>query len=214
MLKITSTILKLLKKIFLWLFLPLYNWLLNDVKKANKSEVAEAIVNVILILSFLVVGLNSVKGMETYAVDEKGNELFYPKLLSTISEYQEPWKVLRPVELTYHHSKLESDIVNYEWELYPKKDMLFTFRGEHGAIGDIYGKSREVGFDGQRGYGICQLYYTYHKDFIDSEDFKDWRKQVERCVNIYKEAERKGTLATTFQYYPHRYNQSEYFIFN
>lgn len=32
--------------------------------------------------------------MEYYAVDEHGNSLYWPYLLSTISEYQEPWQLL------------------------------------------------------------------------------------------------------------------------
>lgn len=33
---------------------------------------------------------------------------------------------------------------------------------------------------------ICQLHYSYNKDFIDSEDFHDVYKQIDYCYEKYK----------------------------
>ena len=48
---------------------------------------------------------------------------------------------------------------------------------------------RESGFDNAISptgdYGECQLNYKYHKAFIDSPDFQDWRVRILYCAEVY-----------------------------
>lgn len=35
-------------------------------------------------------------------------------------------------------------------------------------------------------HGLCQLHYSYNKEFIDSDSFKDWNSQLEYCYEKWK----------------------------
>jgi hypothetical protein len=47
-------------------------------------------------------------------------------------------------------------------------------------------KSHQIGANGYSDYGECQLNRMYHKPFIDSVNFKDWRKRLDYCYKTYK----------------------------
>ncbi|NDK08472.1 hypothetical protein EOM39_04475 [Candidatus Gracilibacteria bacterium] len=69
--------------------------------------------------------------------------------------------------------------------------------------------SIEKGFDGSRAYGICQLYYTRNKEFINSKDFQDPYKQMDKCIEKWDSAMKTGTIEKMFQAYPHRQKQEK-----
>lgn len=86
-------------------------------------------------------------------------------------------------------------------------DFLTTIEGENG-IWTLDRQSKGVGFDGNRAYGLCQFYYTFHKDFINSEDFKDYKKQVDKCWELWSEK------PTRFQAYHTRKRHYNKFYLN
>jgi len=43
-------------------------------------------------------------------------------------------------------------------------------------------------------YWICQLHYKYHKQFIDSEEFKDPKAQIRYCQEVREDAIRKWSM--------------------
>lgn len=53
-------------------------------------------------------------------------------------------------------------------------------------------------------FGICQLNYKYHKDFINSDNFKDPYKQIDYCLEVWQDAIKKWRLKTTFYAYKNR----------
>ena len=90
--------------------------------------------------------------------------------------------------------------------------MIMTFLSENDNMG-INRPSNFTGFDGNRAYGICQLYYRYHKNFIDSPEFQDPYKQMDYCIGVWKDAKKRGILATTFYAYNFRYNAKKKLVF-
>jgi len=73
--------------------------------------------------------------------------------------------------------------------------------------------SNFTGFDGKRAYGICQLYDTYHGDFIRSEEFQDPYKQMDYCIGVWNDAKKRGILGETFHAYSFRYNAKKKLVF-
>lgn len=136
---------------------------------------------------------------------EIGKFDFGDHLLATIREFNAP-KLIK----MHKHSAYQEMVYNRMYWRNPDINMLATFKGEGGQV-RIDQPSNGVGFDGYRGWGFCQLYYTYHKEFIDGPDFMDWRKQVDRCVSVWKDAESRGILKSTFQAYPKRQALKSYF---
>ncbi len=76
-------------------------------------------------------------------------------------------------------------------------DMVTTMIGENGSFntGTV---------SPTNDHWLCQLNYRWHKNFIDSEDFKDPIKQAHYCVGVRKDAVKKHRLSTTFYAYGHR----------
>lgn len=87
------------------------------------------------------------------------------------------------------------------------KDFLFTLEAENGTFDET--RVSGANSNGSRDHGLCQLNSTYHWDYIKSEDFKDWKKQVYYCWDVYQDAQSKGRLETTFYGYNVRYQRAE-----
>lgn len=96
-------------------------------------------------------------------------------------------------------------LINYVYEKWGEDgwDIVLTWTGENG-IWTTDRKSDKKWYDGNRAYWICQLYYTWHKDFINSKEFQDPYKQIDYCLGVWRDAKNKKVLATTFQAYPWR----------
>ena len=97
---------------------------------------------------------------------------------------------------------VRQDYINYVYEK-AGKDALLTFTGEN-TFWTINRPSTNLGVGGYRAYGFCQLYYKYHANFINSADFQDPYKQLDYCIGVYKDGEKRGILNTTFYAYPSR----------
>lgn len=103
-------------------------------------------------------------------------------------------------------------VLSYWYDQTGDKDMIATFISENGLV-TINRPSSFTGFDGKNGWGYCQMYETWHKDFIFkngdksqgfSDDFLDWKTQADRCINIWNDAKKRGILERTFHAYPVR----------
>ncbi len=81
-------------------------------------------------------------------------------------------------------------------------DFLATVNHENG-LWSIDRRSTFKGASGHYAYGICQFYWTYHKDFIQSEDFKDYKKQIDRCWDIWKTSPTRFNAYTNGMYRGH-----------
>ena len=136
---------------------------------------------------------------ECYILDENGNQLFWTKILNTISKYKDKEWIINKVDLTYYAPDQEQ-IIDYLYRLNPDPDMLYTFRAESGNF-----SPQRVGVTDDR--GMCQLSPIYHSAFINSPDFNDWHKQAEYCVNVYKKR------PTAFYGYYKRHAQKKFFKF-
>ena len=100
--------------------------------------------------------------------------------------------------------------------------MILTFVAENGMVTiDRYSTFR--GFDGNRGVGLCQVYETWHSDFIykngrKSEGFSyemlDWRKQSDRCIGIWNDAKRRNRIPQTFHAFSVRNRARQVLLFN
>ena len=134
-------------------------------------------------------------------ISEKKSEL-KQEIVKKLSVYRHEWKDERNEWLSYMYEKSWYD-----------KDMILTFLSENDNMG-LNRPSNATWFNGQRAYWICQLYYTYHKDFINSEDFKNPYRQMDYCIWVWKDAKKRWIIPTTFYAYSFRHNASKKLIFN
>lgn len=65
------------------------------------------------------------------------------------------------------------------------KDFILTLNAENGLWNPA--RVSPPNSNGTRDWGFCQLNSQYHWDFITSDEFKDAKKQLEYCWNIYKD---------------------------
>lgn len=121
---------------------------------------------------------------------------------SEYSVYRHEWNDERNEWLSYMYEKSWYD-----------KDMILTFLSENDNMW-IDRPSNFTWFNWQRAYWICQLYYTYHKDFIESEEFKDPYKQMDYCMWVWNNAKERWIIPTTFYAYAFRQNAMKKLVFN
>jgi hypothetical protein len=124
------------------------------------------------------------------------------KTVENLSVYRHEWNDHRNEWLDYLY-------VNSGYD----RDMILTFLSENDNMG-IDRPSNFKGNDGNYAYGICQLYYTYHKDFINSPGFQDPYVQMDYCIGVWNDAEKRGILGDTFHAYSFRYNAAPKVVFN
>jgi|GEM_PF-6608935 len=103
------------------------------------------------------------------------------------------------------------------------EDFLLTLEGENGRW-EWDRKSELVGKNDYRDYGLCQLNGQYHGKFIFangrnrdsgySQDFKNPKRQIEYCFEVWQDAVKKNRLPTTFYAYNIRHKRKNRFIFN
>lgn len=96
--------------------------------------------------------------------------------------------------LLKNHSNEQNEIMCYAYAVSADPDFLYTLKSE---CGDISTTCKGATND----FGLCQLHYRYHRDFIDSPSFHDWRNQIDYCWEVYQKAEKRGVLKTTFYGY-------------
>lgn len=87
---------------------------------------------------------------------------------------------------------------------YSCEELIYTFTVENG--GWIIDRRSPPNSNGTRDYGLCQLNYRWHKNFIDSDDYHDPHKQLEYCLEVWVDASRKGTMPR----YGHRIYDGRY----
>ena len=78
------------------------------------------------------------------------------------------------------------------------QDFLKTLIAESGLRPDAVNTHNRSGY---RDSGVCQINRQYHSKFIDSPDFKDWKKQIDYCWGVYSDAVKRGKIKTTFYGY-------------
>jgi hypothetical protein len=80
------------------------------------------------------------------------------------------------VPLRVDGNQEKQDKVAWAWQISPDPNWIMTIE-------------RESGFDNAISptgdYGECQLNYKYHKAFINSPEFKDWRIRILYCAEVY-----------------------------
>jgi hypothetical protein len=112
-----------------------------------------------------------------------------------------------------NHSAFQNEVVNYAYEISShNKEFLYTLKAENGTFDPE--RISKPNKDGYRDYGLCQMHYPYHKEFIDSPEFHDWKLQLLRCWQIYEDAGRRGRLRTTFYGYNKISAMKHFFKFN
>ena len=115
------------------------------------------------------------------------------------------WRI-RTVELP-NHSAFQNEIMEYAYKISNNKDFLYTLKMENGTI-DPNRKSDIIGKNGHWDYGLCQLNYQWHSEFINSDTFDDWSKQIDYCYNVFKQR------PTAFYGYYRRHLARKHFKFN
>lgn len=119
----------------------------------------------------------------------------------SLSVYRHEWNDERNEWLSYMYEKSWYD-----------RDMILTFLSENDNMW-LNRPSNKTWYDWNRAYWICQLYYTIHKDFINSESFKDPYKQIDYCIWVWNDAKNKWRVATTFYAYSFRNNAAKKLVF-
>ena len=84
------------------------------------------------------------------------------------------------------------------------KDFVYTLEAENG-LWSTERSSIIVGANGYRDVGLCQLSRQWHSDFINSPEFKDYKKQLEYCWGVYQDGVKRGRIKTTFYGYNKRH---------
>lgn len=126
--------------------------------------------------------------------------------------------------------KHKQEIVDYLWNKSKNIDLILTFEYESGldegriAYNYLKNKQSEKYILDDKGnkivdstdFGICQLNDVYggHSKFIESEDFKDWRKQADYCMRVYESARVKGIIEKRFFGYVHRLERRQLYGIN
>jgi hypothetical protein len=106
-----------------------------------------------------------------------------------------------------------NDRISYMYEKsWFNKDLVKTFLSENDNMW-LNRPSIDTWYNGERAYWLCQLYYTRHKPFIKSDDFNSPYKQIDYCIWVWKDAEKRNILEHTFQAYPFRENATKKLVF-
>lgn len=137
---------------------------------------------------------------------------FNGQMIENKGQEEKPTAKRKVIRNDWEFSDKRQDYINYIYER-AWKDALLTFTGEN-TKWTIDRPSTHTWFNGQRAYWFCQLYYTYHKEFINSAEFKDPYKQLDYCLGVWEDAKKRWILATTFQAYPWRHKWKYLFDFS
>ena len=122
---------------------------------------------------------------EYYAVDDNGNSLYWPYLLSTISEYQEGWSTYPQIK---DHSLDQIEKLRYAYKISNDKDFVMMLKAENGEVSQ-HTRSKVFQKDGklEPSWGLCQIHKPSHPESYDGTPFfTDWRWQVRECLRLYQ----------------------------
>ena len=131
--------------------------------------------------------------------------VYFPTFLSQeIHDNSAEWYI--PTPYLPEHSDLQNKIMQYAYKISQNKDFLYTLKAECGSISpDCEGATND--------FGLCQLHFKYHKQFITSPGFKEWKNQINYCWEVYQDAQRRHPLSTTFYGYNVRKKVEHFFKF-
>ena len=87
-------------------------------------------------------------------------------------------------------SEAQQEMIKFAYEISPDMNWIYTIEAESGWILDRRSPTND--------WGLCQLHYPYHKNFIKSPEFKNYKNQLLYCAEIYKRASEKGILGRVF----------------
>ena len=116
-------------------------------------------------------------------------EIIYTVVMYLYTPPQEPTPPLAIVHNWYAEDSVVQDYVNYAYSL-GGIDFVKLIECENGRR-DPYRKSAT------NDHWICQLNYTYNKNFIKSDDFQDVYKQIDYCYQKYE-------INPNLRYWPNR----------
>lgn len=101
------------------------------------------------------------------------------------------------VEIAWFPKDSLANEISTIWYNWGWLDMVTTMIGENWWFNkDIVSITND--------HWLCQLNYRWHKDFIESEDFRDPFIQANYCLWVRNDAIKKHRLSTTFYAYNHR----------
>jgi len=150
------------------------NFISNE-KNALKREWKSAIMPIVvfaIILSLAFIGSEDslAQSRITFNVPE------------TPIEYKIPWRTER---LEFRGSAFQNEVINYLFAISGDKNFVYTVIAENGTL-DPTRRSNVIGVNGYWDHGLCQLNMQWHRPFITSQAFKDWRKQAHYCLGVYR----------------------------
>ena len=91
-------------------------------------------------------------------------------------------------------------------------DFILTLNRENGAWDTL--KVSPKNRNGTRDHGLCQLNSAYHSAFINSPEFKDFKKQIDYCWGLYAGYKAKGIIGKRFYGYNVRLNDRDKFYYS
>jgi len=190
---------------------------MKNKNQTKKKAIALLTATMIYLLSLL--SLSILTSPPTSASDQsvRWSGQMFPRVLETISEYGVyPWNLNHARLVQYkknwkveliNHSEKQNEIINYAYDISNSKDFIYTLKAENGTL-DPKRKSNVRGANGYWDWGLCQLNYQWHSQFIDSPEFNDWRKQIDYCWEVFKKR------PSAFYGYFNRYKVKHFFKFN
>ena len=140
--------------------------------KSEKNQLIMPFIVGLIILFCILFGSENSRGAEEVT--------FEPKLPE--QELVIPWKVKRA---EFKGSLEQNEKVNYLYSISNSKDFVLTVLAENGTL-DHMRRSIKIGKNGYYDKGLCQVNQQWHSAFINSPDFKDWRKQARYCLEVFK----------------------------
>ena len=224
LLKILLLIILLPLKLVLRLIIKIVIAIHNHNKEVIEKEINElkrgyTWLHFLIMLAIVVIGLGSVilafvadvssmdfESQSSYSQRLlAGRNLQFPTsdFLKSIKDSEGKWSIFPAIS---GHSLQQIQKLRYAWDISKDKDFVLTFKSENGTI-DPNRRSDIIGSNGYYDYGLCQLNYQWHSEFINSPDFKDWKKQMDYCYKIY--LQRKGA----FYGYYNRHKVEHFFTF-
>jgi len=98
---------------------------------------------------------------------------------------------------------------DYSWDT----DMIRTFLSENDSMW-LNRLSEKKWAWWYHGKGFCQMYPIRYSEFINSKDFQDPYKQIDKCIDIWNDAKERWVLVETFNAYAFRFKNTGHLIFD
>ena len=144
----------------------------EDVKEILGTMMLAILVCIIVFL----VSLASVKAYEdTIELDNEYMVMIIKPIILNLP--RKPYKI--------NSSKEQQEKVLYAWEISKDAKFIYMLEAENGLWSPLR-KSIMIGANGYSDSGLCMINRGYHPHIVNDKRFSDWKWQLRKCLELYK----------------------------